>query len=124
MNRIDPEIKAVVEELNKAGLQTTDSCAGHARPNHSPSIELVTLVAKGSNNVHKAHCINYMGHIVFMPDTYNSKLAKKIMRKHGLTGLTEISFHNSRNRRIGVVFNPVGVKYIPSRGIGVLWDVE
>ena len=121
---IDPEIKLVVDTLNKAGLQTTGSCAGHARPNHSPSIELVTMTLKGSNDFHKAHCVNYMGYIVFHPSTYNSPLAKKIMKKYGLTGLKEIRFHDRHDPRIGIVFNPVGTKYSPGRGIGVLWDVN
>ena len=125
MNRsatpIDHEIRDLITELSKVGIKTVDSCAGHARPGHNPAIKTVNAALKGENKIHPYYLIEYMGHIDFDINTYNSSLAKKIMRGYGLTGLKELFYYGGK--KVGIVFNPIGCKYTPNRGIGVMWRI-
>jgi hypothetical protein len=83
-SQIDPEIKALVFELNENNQFTTSSCAGHG---------------------------NGRGHVFIRRRMFNGNLVRVIMKKHGLTGITRDRkdyVSNDGERHAVYEFDPMG----------------
>jgi hypothetical protein len=87
LKEIDPEVRALVIDLNEHNQFTISSCAGHG---------------------------NARGHIIFEGQNLDGWKVREIMVKHGLTGIkkTDRYLQDRKYPRIIYEFDPIGkVKY-------------
>lgn len=81
---VDPEIRALVFELNENGLYTIESCAGHGKER---------------------------GILFFRKKGFDGYKAREIMKKHGITGIArdeEDYISSEGEHNLIYTFNPVG----------------
>jgi hypothetical protein len=118
---IDPEIRSLVLILNRVGLKTLDSCAGHARTGYKSGVIITESKSEKEKDFSHYYFVLYMGHIKFDRSNYNSSLTKKTMRDYGLTGIKELSYNP---KEVCVVFDPIGSKYTQKKGMGIMLRIE
>lgn len=81
MKHIDPEIRQLIKELNEQGLYTMESCAGHGKSDP--------------------------GTILFLQKNPDCNKIRRILLKHGLTGLKKDS-QPSDSQKVVYEFDPIG----------------
>jgi hypothetical protein len=116
---VDLQIRAAIIELNKAGMITLDSCAGHALPKDKPEIY---WVKPANGKSHNKLFIGGLGSISFNPNGYKKEVALNIMRKHKLNILVQITYKYGKDKVIGVLFKSVGKP--DKEWAGVAWEFD
>jgi hypothetical protein len=129
VNAVDPQIKEIIRDLLLNGFSTTSSCAGHLMPGEKPKLSIGTYIKKVKPEKEvDLYTSTSMGYIEFRKQGFNENLAKRILTKHGLTGLKKIMVKELGESYIVYLFNPIGEKwsahYMKDGGSeGYAWEV-
>ena len=127
VDAVDPQIRNVIYDLLLNGFITTSSCAGHAKHGEKPFAERRYFKNTETGETKLFYNTSGFGYIEFSKKGYNDSKVKKILQKHGLTGLKKIVVIDFKKPHIIYLFDPIGVKntpqYIKSGGAdGYMWE--